>query len=101
MQKEYLSQSEIRYNLLETTMSQEDKVSKEDLINLMSKPYPEGLAMQNYQEYFGTVYSALFDTMDRTIDFTFGSPAHNPVYTLKVGEDFPQRFFELTLPNKS
>ena len=101
VQKEYLSQSEIRYNLLETTMSQEDKVSKEDLINLMSKPYPEGLAMQNYQEYFGTVYSALFDINQKCIEFTFGAPGFNKRHILEVGEDYPQKFFELHLPNQS
>lgn len=100
-QKHYLNQSKKRFDLMEDTFNVEEKLTKKDLQRLMATEYPKGLAMQNYTEYFGTVYSALFDTTDRTIDFTFGSPAHNLVYTLKVGEDFSQRFFELNLPNKS
>lgn len=101
VQKEYLVQSEKRYHLMESTMGQNEKISKDDLFELMATPYPKGLAMHNYQEFFGTVYTALFDISQRSIYFSFGSPAFNSVHELKVGEDFSQKFFELNLPNES
>lgn len=101
IQKEYLVQSKKRYNLMESKMIENEKISRENLFDLMATPYPNGLAMHNYQEFFGTVYSALFDINQRRIHFTFGSPAFNPVHELKVGEDYSKKVFELNLPNES
>lgn len=101
VQKEYLVQSEKRFNLIESTMTQKEKISKDDLSNLMATPYPNGLAMHNYQEFFGTVYSVLFDINQRSINFSFGSPAFNTIHELKVGEDYRKNSFELNLSNES
>jgi len=101
VQKEYLLQSEKRFNLIKLMMTQKEKISKDDLSQLMATPYPNGLAMQNYQEFFGTVYSVLFDINQKSMNFSFGSPAFNSVHELKVGEDYGQKLFELNLSNES
>ncbi len=45
--------------------------------------------MHNYEEWFGTLHSVLFDLHDRTMKICFGSPLLNDWYSLKVGGSMP------------
>ena len=60
-----------------------------NLQSLTLKEYPEGLTLHNYKQNFGTVHSILFDLDAKQLEFSFGSPIHNKIYKLTVGEAVP------------
>lgn len=70
-----INQSKKRSRLIESRI--QTKVSREDLIELLSKEFPEGLCHHYYSDYFGTLWSLLFNKSNLTIDACFGAPTHN------------------------
>jgi predicted choloylglycine hydrolase len=72
-----MKNSVVRNELIEKTFNQKGKISHNDLKQLLSTSYPDGLCCHYYEEFFGTVYSMIFDVSDGTIEMTFGSPQHN------------------------
>ncbi|WP_242252927.1 C45 family peptidase [Bacillus cereus group sp. BfR-BA-01379] len=81
-----LEQSTNRYYTLYDHLNQNEQVSMESLKGLVEKEYPTGLTVHNYEEWFGTLHSVLFDLHNRTMNICFGSPLFNDWYSLKVGE---------------
>lgn len=57
----------------------------DSLKELVEREYPTGLTVHNYEEWFGTLHSVLFDLHNRTMNICFGSPLFNDWYSLKVG----------------
>ncbi|MBO1581683.1 C45 family peptidase [Bacillus sp. XF8] len=84
-----LEHSSNRFHVLHDCLVQNEYISMEALKNLVEREYPAGLTVHNYQEWFGTLHSLLFDLHERTIDVCFGSPLLNKWYSLKVGEELP------------
>ncbi|MGG5735602.1 MULTISPECIES: C45 family autoproteolytic acyltransferase/hydolase [Bacillus cereus group] len=84
-----LEQSTKRYQILQDYLNQGEQISKDSLKSLVECEYPKGLTVHNYEEWFGTLHSVLFDLKDRTLNICFGSPLLNGWYSLKVGESLP------------
>lgn len=91
-----MKNSIIRYNLMQEQFGGKEKFDRGNIKQLLNTEYPHGLAVHNYEEFFGTLHSILFDINAGTLDLSYGSPLFNPWVTLKVGEDLP---FEETLVN--
>lgn len=72
----------------------------EKLKELVENEYPAGLTVHNYQEWFGTLHSLLFDLHERTMDVCFGSPLLNKWYSLKVGEELPFSVVDVNFVNR-
>jgi predicted choloylglycine hydrolase len=83
-----MKNSLIRNDLIQKTFKQKEKISCNDLKQLLSTSYPEGLCCHYYEEFFGTIYSMIFDVTDGTIDMTFGSPQHNKWHKFGVNDKF-------------
>ncbi|MGR3778350.1 C45 family autoproteolytic acyltransferase/hydrolase [Bacillus paramycoides] len=84
-----LEQSTKRYHILHEHLKRNEHVSMESLKGLVECEYPIGLTVHNYEEWFGTLHSVLFDLHDRSMNICFGSPLFNEWYSLKVGESLP------------
>lgn len=83
-EKIVIENSVIRYQAIEKVFSEKEKISVKDLKSILSKPYPQGLCCHYYPEFFGTLRSMLFDTTEKKIEMTFGSPQTNDWKTFMV-----------------
>lgn len=52
-------------------------ISKEDIRTLLSKEIYSGLYGHYYTDYFGTLFSIVYDLTDMKADVCFGAPTHN------------------------
>ncbi|KAB2451891.1 choloylglycine hydrolase [Bacillus sp. CH126_4D] len=95
-----LEQSTNRYHTLYDHLNRNEQVSLESLKGLVEKEYPTGLTVHNYEEWFGTLHSVLFDLHNRTMNICFGSPLLNAWYSLKVGESLPFSEVNVNFKNK-
>lgn len=76
-EKMLLDNSVVRCNLIEKMFAGHEKISVENMKELLAAPYPEGLCCHYYPEFFGTLRSMVFDTDRREIEMTFGSARAN------------------------
>ena len=88
--KQYESQSMknslIRYELINRTLDESEKIVKEDLRNLLSNKYPRGLCCHFYDELFGTLRSMIYDLNEGIVEICFGSPALNKWNTFRIDD---------------
>ncbi|PGU42164.1 C45 family autoproteolytic acyltransferase/hydolase [Bacillus cereus] len=96
-----LEQSTNRYHILYDHLNRNEQVSMESLKGLVEKEYPNGLTVHNYEEWFGTLHSVLFDLHNRTMNICLGSPLLNDWYSLKVGESLPFSEMNVKFKNKT
>lgn len=85
-EKLLIENSVIRYKAIEKMLSEKEKISKQALKGILSTAYPQGVCCHYYAEFFGTLRSMLFDTTDKRIEVTFGSPQANAWRSFKVQE---------------
>ena len=83
-EKMLIENSVIRYKAIEKMFSEKQKISSQDLRDILSTSYPRGLCCHYYPEFFGTLRSMLFDTTEKKIEMTFGSPQVNDWRTFTV-----------------
>ncbi|MEM1486266.1 C45 family peptidase [Oscillospiraceae bacterium PP1C4] len=79
-----------RYNLIRDILGSMEQITPDNLKNLISTKYPEGLCCHFYDEFFGNLRSMIFDVTMGTMDICFGSPANNKWYRLKVNDEIQQ-----------
>lgn len=96
-----LKQSVVRYEAMDQYFSNKQLVTKGDMKAILKAEYPKGVSSLNYEEGFGTVHAALFCISDRTMEFSFGSPMRNEIYQIKVGDNMPNKGFDIDLKNNS
>jgi predicted choloylglycine hydrolase len=73
-----LRNSKKRYELIENVLSYAaPKVSKENIKNLLSKELYSGVCGHYYTDYFGTLFSVIYDLTDLKAEVCFGAPTHN------------------------
>ncbi|OJE38235.1 choloylglycine hydrolase [Bacillus tropicus] len=96
-----LEQSTNRYHTLYEYLNRNEIVSLESLKGLVEKEYPTGLTVHNYEEWFGTLHSVLFDLHNRTMNICFGSPLLNDWYSLEVGGIMPFSEVNVNFKNKT
>lgn len=82
-----------RYKLISETLDINEHVSIEDLKELLSTQYPEGLCCHFYDEFFGTLRSMVFDLDAGLVEVCFGSPALNKWYSFKISQEVKQGVF--------
>jgi len=73
-----LKNSKRRFELIGTRLSRESpSISKEAIRELLSKEIYHGLCGHYYDDYFGTLFSIIFDLSDLKANVCFGAPTHN------------------------
>lgn len=77
----------VRYKLIDETLRGRDRISKEDLMELLTAKYPAGLRCNFYDEFFGCLRSMVFDATDGIVYICFGTPAENRWHSFRVGDE--------------
>lgn len=73
-----LRNSKKRFELIGTTLSRAaPNVNKENIRELLSKEIYAGLCGHYYTDYFGTLFSIIYDLTDLKMDVCLGAPTHN------------------------
>ena len=83
-----ISHSLIRESAIISTLKKNSStIKKEDVRRLLSTHHPAGFCNHYYNDGFGTLWSAIFDTTVSEMDACFGAPSHNEYR--KFGLDDP------------
>jgi hypothetical protein len=70
-----LKNSKKRFELISTTLSHVAlQISKEEIRNPQSKEMYDGLCRHYYRDYFGTLFSIIYDLTALKVDICFGAP---------------------------
>lgn len=88
-----MKNSLVRYKLIGETLSGMDRISKEDLMKLLTDKYPAGLRCNFYEDYFGCLRSMVFDVTDGIVYICFGTPAENKWHAFRVSDDVRQESY--------
>jgi predicted choloylglycine hydrolase len=73
-----LKNSKRRFELIGTRLSQASpNVSTETIRDLLSKEIYDGVCGHYYSDYFGTLFSVIYDLTDLKAHVCFGAPTHN------------------------
>ncbi|MDO8124425.1 MAG: C45 family peptidase [Candidatus Hermodarchaeota archaeon] len=57
------------------------KITRQDVQNLLVTEHPEGLCNHYYNDYFGTLWSMIFNVTQQSVDVCFSAPTHNEYRT--------------------
>jgi predicted choloylglycine hydrolase len=76
------------------------KINLTGMKGLLADKYPQGLCCHFYREFFGTLYSFVFDLTDKRAEISFGSPAVNPWHVIDFSMTQPGQY-EALLPQES
>lgn len=82
-----MKNSLIRYKLIEETLGGKDRITKEDLMELLTVKYPSGLRCNFYDEFFGCLRSMVFDVTGGIVYICFGTPAENKWHSFRVSDE--------------
>jgi predicted choloylglycine hydrolase len=73
-----LKNSKKRFELIGSTLSRAaPSINKEHVRNLLSKEIYKGVCGHYYTDYFGTLFSIIYDLTNLKADICFGAPTHN------------------------
>lgn len=96
-----VKQSTVRYKAIKSTIeSQLPNVKKEDLRKILSTGMPDGVCCHHYADGMGTLWSMIFDPMDKSIDICFGSPKVNPWRTFYLNGHAGIETYSSLLPDE-
>ncbi|MFX1255424.1 MAG: C45 family autoproteolytic acyltransferase/hydrolase [Promethearchaeota archaeon] len=93
--------SQARYKIIEKKIRGElPNITKETLMELLSQEIPDGLCSRYFEEWFGTLWSMLFDITNENVDVCFGPPTHNQYVKFSLKDNLPDNVFPAILVNK-
>ena len=98
-EKMLIESSVIRNDRIVNLFEKNKLISKNNIKELLSTSYPNGLCCHYYKEFFGTLRSMIFDVTDKTIEMTFGSPQANEWHTFSIGA-FDTEEMKVLLPQE-
>jgi hypothetical protein len=98
-EKILIENSVIRNNRIVRLFEGNKLITINDIKRLLSATYPDGLCCHYYKEFFGTLRSMIFDTTDKAIEMTFGSPQANEWQTFTVAA-LEEKEIEVSLPQE-
>jgi predicted choloylglycine hydrolase len=91
-----------RCKIIENALSNDaPKITKETIRNLLSNPLYDGICGYYYSDYFGTLFSIIFDLTDLKADICFGVPTHNEWNKFTLKDPIGENQYKAILPNKS
>ncbi len=76
------------------------KIGKQDIQSLFATEHPIGLCNHFYNEYFGTLWSMIFDVTQSSVDVCFSAPAHNEYRSFGLNDPTGVREYYATVPIK-
>ncbi len=76
------------------------RINKQDIKNLFATEHPIGLCNHFYNEYFGTLWSMIFDVTQSSVDVCFSAPTHNGYRSFGLNDPTGAREYYATVPIK-
>ncbi len=93
-----MSSSQIRYKTMESIIrSNTPNITKELVFQILSQEMPKGVCTLNFAEWFGTLWSILFDVTRNSVDVCFGPPTHNSYHHFTMTEPTDDKEFIASL----
>lgn len=89
--------SVVRYDLMNKFLSKASNIEKQDLKDILSRKYPEGLNCNYYDDYFGTLRGMIFDPIKGTIDIRFGSSNLNDWHSFSFNDILDSKVYDVKL----
>jgi predicted choloylglycine hydrolase len=98
-----LKNSKKRFELIGSTLSRAaPNISKGDMRSLLSKEIYDGLCGHYYTDYFGTLFSIIYDLTDLKARVCFGAPTHNDWQKpFSLDDQVGMNHYPAVLPDKS
>jgi predicted choloylglycine hydrolase len=98
-----LKNSKKRFELISETLSRAtSNITKEDIRKLLSREIYDGVCGHYYTDYFGTLFSIIYDLTDLKADICFGAPTHNDWHNqLSLNDPVGVSHFSAVFPDKS
>ncbi len=91
----------VRYEALKSAIvASLPKISKEELKKILSTRMPDGVCCHHYADGMGTLWSMIFDPMDKSVDICFGSPNVNLWRTFHLNGHAGVEVYSSLLPNE-
>ena len=91
--------SVVRYQKIASLLANPaSKITKDQLRELLSKQVPDGLSCHYYRDYFGTLWSEIFDLTTGDVEICFGPPAVNDWHTLSLNEAVRNETYTVKFP---
>jgi predicted choloylglycine hydrolase len=93
--------SEARHKILKSIIkSATSKITKTTLKNILAKETPEGVCCLYFEEWFGTLWSIMFDITQTNLDVCFGPPTHNIYHQFNLEDSYEDQDFAVVYENK-
>ncbi len=90
-----------RYRVIEERLrSSAPQISVETLRSILSDPIPRGTCAHYYTEYMGTLWTAIFDVTQGTVEVCFGSPQCNPWHAFDMHGASGSTQYAVKLPDE-
>jgi predicted choloylglycine hydrolase len=98
-----LKNSKKRFELISATLSHAaPNISKQDIRKLLSREIYEGVCGHYYTDYFGTLFSIIYDLTDLRADICFGAPTHNDWHSqLSLDDSIGVNHYPAVFPDKT
>jgi predicted choloylglycine hydrolase len=76
------------------------QISPNTLRGILTDRVPEGVCGHHYSEWFGTLWSEIFDVTAGTVEVCFGAPTHNPWHTFGLNTPAGITTYPTQLPDE-
>lgn len=76
------------------------RISKQNIQNLFATEHPAGLCNHFYNEYFGTLWSMIFDVTQNSVDVCFSAPTHNKYHPFGLDDPAGVTEYQAIVPIK-
>lgn len=96
-----ISNSKKRREIIEGSIkSNEGTITPEDIREILSREFPEGICCHWFTDYFGTLWSVYFNVRTCSAEVCFGPPTHNKWFSFNLNEPIVRNDYEVTFPDK-
>ncbi|MFX0149688.1 MAG: C45 family autoproteolytic acyltransferase/hydrolase [Candidatus Hodarchaeota archaeon] len=93
--------SQIRYKTMNSKIRATlPKMTKDIAFNILSQEMPDGVCALYFTEWFGTLWSMLFNLTKESVDVCFGPPIHNTFHCFTMKEPSEDNDFIALLVDK-
>jgi predicted choloylglycine hydrolase len=96
-----MKHSLVRYDAIKDLMeASSNNIDKKELKKILSTTMPEGVCCHHYADGMGTLWSMIFDPMEKSVDICFGLPKENTWRTFSLANPAGIRTYSSILPNE-
>ncbi|MFX0084647.1 MAG: C45 family autoproteolytic acyltransferase/hydrolase [Candidatus Hodarchaeota archaeon] len=90
-----------RYSIIESKIkSFMPNITEDKALEILSKEIPDGVCALFFSEWFGTLWSILFEIKTGSADICFGPPTINPYYHFNMKNPRDDKDYVVVLTNK-